>query len=82
MQIFVVIMVFIILHLIIIIIIIIVTVIVIVSIIIFVMIIVSTFESPPVQLVAAPGTWIMLLLVITLVMKMLQYSLVMIPPIR
>ena len=67
-------MVFIILHLIIIIIIIIVTVIVIVSIIIFVMIIVSTFESPPAQLGAAPGTWTTLV-VITLVMKMmiLQY---------
>ena len=75
MQIFVVIMVFIILHLIIIIAISIVTVVVIVSIIIFVMIIVSTFESPPVQLVAAPDTWTTLLLVITLVMKMmiLQY---------
>ena len=72
-------MVFIILHLIIIIII---NIIIIVSIIIFVMIIVSTFESPPAQLGAAPGTWTTLLLVITLVMKMLQYSLVMIPPIR
>ena len=72
MQIFVVIMVFIILHLIIIIII---NIIIIVSIIIFVMIIVSTFESPPAQLGAAPGTWTTLLLVITLVMKMniLQY---------